>query len=277
MKLLRNHKTIIKKIISYIVIIQVVFLFVNMYVILLRTFLDLYISQYIPIPFTDLRTVQPIVVDFQGRVYVIDLVYSTMQVFNVEGKFLYRVRTEFGFGYRGSSCLTIDYMGRIWLIGSYGGVSRVIDGKIYYVPAEKLKCAFSSEQFEGKELCKNYDTENIKLDKNGDLVITKANEYSSRHYSIVKPGEYLCPVKSKYGSYYGYFIDREGREWHTVNWLIPHITVKKDGKVIRRIYHLWWLYPFTIRNLIILFFVEAFAVMIAEKIKKKRTKTVDKE
>ena len=237
----------------------------------------MYISQYIPIPFTDLRTVQPIVVDFQGRVYVIDLVYSTMQVFNVEGKFLYRVRTEFGFGYRGSSCLTIDYMGRIWLIGSYGGVSRVIDGKIYYVPAEKLKCAFSSEQFEGKELCKNYDTENIKLDKNGDLVITKANEYSSRHYSIVKPGEYLCPVKSKYGSYYGYFIDREGREWHTVNWLIPHITVKKDGKVIRRIYHLWWLYPFTIRNLIILFFVEAFAVMIAEKIKKKRTKTVDKE
>ncbi len=208
-------------------------------------FLYALLPSFVPFPLGIMDARQPLIVDNEGNVYVINGPYNVIQVFDEEGRFITRVKpnyAKFGSFVQFGPCLSIDYKGRIWFI-SHGVLERIIGNKSYLVPMKRVRCIP-----EGAPYCEEeeYDEDNFKLDGEGNLIITGPNRNPSEFYTIIKPGEYLFPACASTSTDGKPFIDRFGREWRRSLLPVPHIVVRKDGKVIRRIYGPWLLIPFTV-------------------------------
>ncbi len=205
-------------------------------------FLHALLPSFIPMPMGIMNSPQPIVVDEEGNVYVVNESYNVIQVYNEEGEFIMRVKqneTRF-VGVVQGGCISIDYKGHIWFDSNHV-FARIIDGVSYMVPMGRVKCVP-----EGSSYCQEgeYGEDNFRLDEDGNLIITEPNKNPKMSYSIIQRGEYLFPACVRRSPMGMPFIDRFGREWRRSLLPVPHIVVRKDGKMVRRIFGPWWLIPF---------------------------------
>jgi len=193
---------------------------------------------FIPMPMGIFNNQQEVVVDLKGYVYVANTSYETIHVYDKKGNFIQRVKSTYSFFLlgKGGVCLSVDYKGRVWLENAHT-LRRIIYGYAYWVDKKRIPCIPEKAWY-----CDEPDTENYKLDDNGELIITEPNRVQTYNH-VIRPGEYLFPGCLPYSPNHIPFVDKDGRVWRTKNFPLPHVVVKEKGKVIKRIYGSWWLIP----------------------------------